>query len=95
MASDGTLYAQIEAALVARFGVDLHPGDKLPTEDALIDEYGVSRITVRRAIQNLASRRLIVTKRGIGSFVASPSLTQPLTALTGFVEDMDAQGLHS
>lgn len=94
MASDGTLYAQIEAALVARFGVDLHPGDKLPTEDALIDEYGVSRITVRRAIQNLASRRLIVTKRGIGSFVASPSLTQPLTALTGFVEDMDAQGLH-
>lgn len=95
MASDGTLYAQIEAALIARFGVDLHPGDKLPTEDALIDEYGVSRITVRRAIQNLASRGLIVTRRGVGSFVATPSLNQPLTALTGFVEDMDAHGLNT
>jgi GntR family transcriptional regulator len=95
MASDGTLYAQIESALVSRFGVDLHPGDKLPTEDALIDEYGVSRITVRRAIQNLASRGLIVTKRGIGSFVATPALSQPLTALTSFVEDMDAHGLNT
>lgn len=95
MASDGTLYAQVEAALVSRFGVDLHPGDQLPTEDALIDEYGVSRITVRRAIQNLASRGLIVTRRGVGSFVATPALSQPLTALTGFVEDMDAQGLNA
>lgn len=95
MASDGTLYAQVEAALVARFEVDLRPGDQLPTEDALIDEYGVSRITVRRAIQNLASRGLIVTKRGIGSFVATPALSQPLTALTSFVEDMDAHGLNT
>lgn len=95
MASDGTLYAQIEAALTSRFGVDLHPGDKLPTEDALIDEYGVSRITVRRAIQNLASRGVITTKRGVGSFVATPALSQPLTALTSFVEDMDAHGLKT
>ncbi|MBT2496674.1 GntR family transcriptional regulator [Microbacterium sp. ISL-59] len=95
MASDGTLYAQIESALVARFGVDLHPGNKLPTEDSLIDEYGVSRITVRRALQNLASKGFIVTKRGIGSFVATPALSQPLTALTSFVEDMDAHGLNT
>jgi GntR family transcriptional regulator len=95
MASDGTLYAQIQAALVARFGVDLHPGDKLPTEDSLIDEYGVSRITVRRALQNLASKGFIVTKRGIGSFVATPALSQPLTALTSFVEDMDAHGFNT
>ncbi len=95
MAADGTLYAQIESALVARFGIDLRPGDKLPTEDALIDEYGVSRITVRRAIQNLASRGFIVTKRGVGSFVATPALRQPLTALTSFVEDMDMHGLNT
>ncbi|GMA42180.1 GntR family transcriptional regulator [Mobilicoccus caccae] len=95
MASDAPLYAQVEEALVARFGVDLHPGDRLPTEDDLIEEFGVSRITVRRAIQNLVTRHLVVTKRGRGSFVATPSFSQPLTALTGFVEDMNALGLRS
>lgn len=81
--------------MVARIGVDLHPGDRLPTEDELIEEYGVSRITVRHALQNLAARKLIVTKRGIGSFVSTPTFSQPLTALTGFVEDMDVQGLRA
>ncbi|MFD7160577.1 GntR family transcriptional regulator [Kribbella sp. NPDC059898] len=89
------LYVQVETALVSRFGVDLHPGDRLPTEDELIEQFGVSRITVRRAIQNLVSRNLVVTRQGRGSFVAAPKITQPLTALTGFVEDMEAQGLHT
>ncbi|WGX98090.1 GntR family transcriptional regulator [Nocardioides sp. L-11A] len=93
MSKDAPLYAQVERSLVARLGVSLHPGDRLPTEDELIAEFGVSRITVRRAIQNLAARDLVVTRRGRGTFVTSPSFRQPLTALTGFVEDMDAHGL--
>ncbi|GAA4515567.1 GntR family transcriptional regulator [Brevibacterium yomogidense] len=95
MTSDAPLYAQVEQALVAQLGVDLHPGDRLPTEGDLIEKFGVSRITIRRAIQNLVARNLIVTRRGQGSFVATPSLRQPLNALTGFVEDMDAHGLPS
>lgn len=95
MTSEAPLYAQVEQSLVARFGVDLSPGDRLPTENALIHEFQVSRITIRRALQNLAARNLIVTKRGRGSFVAHPRIRQPLTSLTGFVEDMAAHGLHS
>ncbi|HHG6298032.1 TPA: GntR family transcriptional regulator, partial [Streptococcus pneumoniae] len=95
MTSAAPLYAQLEQALLARMGVDLHPGDKLPTEDDLIAQFAVSRITVRRALRNLVTRGLIVTKRGQGSFVTNPSFRQPLTALTGFVEDMDAQGVQS
>lgn len=87
------LYAQIEESLVARIASDLHPGDRLPTEDQLIDEFGVSRITVRRAVQNLVARGLVVTRPGRGAFVTAPKLRQPLTELTGFVEDMEAQGL--
>ncbi|GAB3994133.1 GntR family transcriptional regulator [Glycomyces albus] len=87
------LYAQIEDALAARIGDDLHPGDRLPTEDELIREFGVSRITVRHAVQNLVSRGLIVTEQGRGTFVARARIEQPLTALTGFVEDMEAVGL--
>lgn len=95
MSSATPLYAQVEQALAGRLGVDLHPGDRLPTEDELIADFGVSRITVRRAIQNLVARQLVVTERGRGSFVAPPSFRQPLTALTGFVEEMDALGLRS
>lgn len=92
--SAGTpLYAQVENALVARWGVDLHPGDQLPTEDALVEQFGVSRITVRRAIQNLVARGLVVTRQGRGTYVTTPRISQPLTALTGFVEDMERHGL--
>lgn len=87
------LYLQVEHALVARLADDLKPGDRLPTEDELIQQFGVSRITVRRAVQNLAARALVVTKPGRGTFVAAPRIRQPLTELTGFVEDMEAHGL--
>lgn len=89
------LYVQVEEALLARLGVDLHPGDRMPTEDALISEFGVSRITVRRAVQNLAARGLVVTKPGSGTFVAAPRISQSLTELTGFVEDMEARGMQA
>ena len=70
----------------------LKPGDQLPTEDSLIARFEVSRITVRRAIQNLVSRGLVEIKRGRGTFVAAPKITQELTELTGFVEDMQTLG---
>lgn len=87
------LYAQIEDALLARITTGLAPGDRLSTEDHLIKEFGASRITVRRAVQNLVARGVVVTQQGRGTFVAERQLEQPLTALTGFVEDMEALGL--
>jgi GntR family transcriptional regulator len=87
------LYAQVEDALAGRIRDRLRPGDRLPTEDDLIAEFGVSRITVRHAIQNLVGRGLVVTEQGRGTFVARRRIEQPLTALTGFVEDMEAVGL--
>lgn len=95
MTTGAPLYMQVEQALAARIGDELRPGDRLPTEGELIAEFGVSRITVRRAVQELAARGLVVTRRGQGTFVTAPRLRQPLTALTGFVEDMEAQGLQS
>lgn len=86
------LYAQVEAVLASRIGETLQVGDRLPTEDALVTEFGVSRITVRRAIQNLVARGLVAVYQGRGSFVAAPRIEQSLSALTGFVEDMEAIG---
>src|SRR5262249_7484350 len=92
-AHDSLLYARVETVLAGEItGGDLKVGDQLPTEDSLIARFGVSRITVRRAIQNLVSRGLVEIRRGKGTFVAAPKITQDLKELSGFVEDMHALG---
>ena len=92
-AHNALLYARIEAVLAAEItGGDLKVGDQLPTEDSLMARFGVSRITVRRAIQNLVSRGLVEIRRGKGTFVAVAKITQDLKELSGFVEDMRALG---
>jgi GntR family transcriptional regulator len=48
----------------------LAPGDALPTEQALCDQFGVSRITVRRALADLAEQGCIERRQGVGSFVS-------------------------
>ena len=45
------------------------PGDPLPTEQTLCDQFGVSRITVRRALADLAEQGYIERRQGVGSFV--------------------------
>jgi GntR family transcriptional regulator len=45
------------------------PGDALPTEQSLCDQFGVSRITVRRALADLAEQGYIDRRQGVGSFV--------------------------
>jgi DNA-binding GntR family transcriptional regulator len=52
----------------------LSPGDALPSETALAAVYGVSRLTVRRALADLARAGTVRTEHGVGSFVASQPL---------------------
>ena len=70
----------------------LPAGSRLPSEDSLVQEYAVSRATIRAAIQSLVQRGLVEIRRGKGAFVTHPKMTQELTELTGFVEDMQALG---
>jgi DNA-binding FadR family transcriptional regulator len=58
---------------------ELKPGDRLPTESAIMAEYGVSRSVVREAISHLQAAGLVETRHGIGTFVLEPPL--PGTAL--------------
>src|SRR6202162_1776992 len=87
------LYSRVETVLANEItNGDVRVGDQLPTEDSLIARFGVSRITVRRAIQNLVSRGLVEIRRGKGTFVTAPKIMQDLKELSGFVEDMHALG---
>lgn len=87
------LYAQVEAILASNIADGTFPvGCALPPEDALVRRFGVSRTTIRTTIQNLEGRGLVEIRRGKGTFVTQPKITQELTALTGFVEDMNTLG---
>jgi GntR family transcriptional regulator len=66
-----SLAAQTEEILASRLvDGELAPGDQLPSEPALAEEFGVSRATVRAAIGSLVHRGLIVQRHGVGNFVA-------------------------
>jgi GntR family transcriptional regulator len=90
------LYAQVESVIIGRISNgSLPPGTRLPSEDDLVQEYAVSRTTIRAAIQSLVQQGLVEIRRGKGTFVTHPKITQELTELTGFVEDMQALGRHA
>ena len=59
----------------------LAPGDKLPSENALAEMLGVSRITVRQALQKLNAMGLVETRVGEGTFVCSPNIGESMRAL--------------
>lgn len=91
--SRSPLYERVESVLAGDIADgNLPPETQLPSEDGLIERFKVSRTTVRKAIQNLVERGLLEIRRGKGTFVTQPKITQELTELTGFVEDMQALG---
>ncbi|MEJ2599308.1 MAG: GntR family transcriptional regulator, partial [Anaerolineales bacterium] len=53
---------------------ELNPGDRLPSERELNEQFGISRMTVRQALAYLTRDGVLVVKPGIGTFVAEPKL---------------------
>lgn len=61
----------------------LKPGDMLPTEAQLCNQYGISRMTVRQGLKLLTDEGLIESYRGKGSFVAYPQFNELILELPG------------
>lgn len=81
------LYAQLAEALRARIARERWaPGRKLPSEHELCAEFGVTRPTVRQALDMLVREGRIAKRRGLGTFVAEPRPPVGLFALTGTTE---------
>ena len=75
----------------------LEPGAPLPAEREIAVLTDLSRVTVRRAIQDLVEAGAIVQKQGSGSFVtdAAVKVEQSLSRLTSFTEDMARRGFET
>jgi len=71
----------------------LGPDDALPSERQLAEDLGISRITVRKAIDGLAAEGLLVSRQGSGNFVCT-RIDKNFAKLTSFSEDMRARGRH-
>jgi GntR family transcriptional regulator len=71
--------------------------EALPGERDLADMLGVSRVTVRKAIEGLVEEGVLVQRRGSGTYVAprQPRIEQPLSRLTSFTQDMQSRGLDT
>jgi len=67
-------------------------GDPIPTEREICQTYDVSRITVRRAIDELVREGYLVTRQGKGTFVAKPKIQRHLSQLKSFSEEMAEEG---
>jgi len=68
------------------------PGDKLPTEAALAERFGVNRHTVRHGISALVDEGLVRTRRGAGAFVAALPTDYPIGRRVRFHENLIAAG---
>ena len=88
-------HTQIEERLAEAMAAgELRPGDRLPPERELAERFGVSRMTLRHALDSLAGRGMLVRARGRrgGTFVGEPKIERDLTTLAGLTHQLRRQG---
>jgi DNA-binding FadR family transcriptional regulator len=77
-----SLIAQIESG-------DLKPGQRLPTEQAIMEATGVSRTIVREALATLRAKGLIITRQGLGAFVSNDPKPRSFSIIPNDLESID------
>jgi GntR family transcriptional regulator len=72
---------------------DLKPEESLPPENEIASRYGISRMTVRRAISELVSAGMVYAQQGRGTFVATPKLDNIIFEINDFNDEIKKRGL--
>jgi len=88
------LYHQVEESLRQQIADRVYPpGQSIPTEIELQEEFDVSRETVRKAVNNLVSAGLVEKRKGVGTFVTHPKIVHRIGHIYGSYEEIVARGM--
>src|SRR3954463_9620108 len=88
------LYYQVAQALQGAIEAGrLAPGLRLDNEIQLADDLGLSRPTMRRAMEYLVEQGLIIRRRGVGTTIVQPRVGRP-RQLTSLYDDLEVAGLQ-
>ena len=93
MAAPSALYQQVKD-FVARKIADgsWKPGDRVPSEQELVAEFGMARMTVNRALRELAEQGKIVRVAGVGAFVAEEKPQATLRQIANIADEIRQRG---
>ena len=90
---EGPVYDQIKRALTEKITAgDWEPGDRIPPEEELAQHFDTARMTVNRALREMADEGWIVRRRGAGSFVAPPPSPTALLEIVDMSRAIPASG---
>ncbi|MGE8204552.1 GntR family transcriptional regulator [Heyndrickxia sp. NPDC080065] len=70
-------------------------GEAIPSERILTEQFGVSRMTIRQAVQGLVDEGILMRKRGSGTYVSNEKVQQPLKEITSFTKLMEQRGMKA
>ena len=88
------LYYQLYEILHAQIRDGIwQPEEMVPTENELVQQYGLSRATVRQAFEILVNKGKVYRRQGQGTFVSKPAFEQNMNRIVSFWDDMHQRGL--
>lgn len=87
------LYQQVKDHVLRKIGDgSLEPGARVPSEQELVQHFGVARMTVNRALRELAEQGRIVRVAGVGSFVAADKPQSTLLQIANLANEIRQRG---
>ena len=93
--SSEPLYAQIQGIIEREIASGrLQPGNRIPSEQEIAKQYEVSRVTARKALDNLVVKNLLYRQAGKGTFVAEHALTYGFSAMLSFSKNLGSRGFE-
>ncbi|MDY6845672.1 MAG: GntR family transcriptional regulator [Chloroflexota bacterium] len=89
------LYQQLAEIITKRIEAGQYKqNDKLPSENELMETYGISRHVIRQTLNTLRQQGLIHTEHGMGSFVCERHVDKALDVLQSYHKSMEQSGFH-
>ena len=90
------LYQQLKEKILANISAGAYSkGQRIPTEKELSETFGMSRVTVRRAVKDLEKEGILVSYPKRGTFVAQHSFRRNISHNSSFTEICEASGLKA